>query len=87
MEAEENMDKDRIKGKMDEMAGRAKRQVAKWTGDAKTQAEGGAEEMKGKLQNAWGNVKDAARGAKHDVIRDADKENRYIADDRERDVA
>jgi len=52
------MDKDRIKGKMDEVAGRAKRQVGEWTGDTKTQGEGAAEEVKGKVQNAWGNVKD-----------------------------
>lgn len=81
------MDKDRIKGKMDEMAGRAKRQVGEWTGDNKTQAEGGAEEVKGKVQNAWGNVKDAVRGGKHDVEREADKENRDVEDDRERDIA
>lgn len=81
------MDKDRIKGKMDEMAGRAKRQVGEWTGDTETQGKGAAEEVKGKVQNAWGNVKDAARDAKHDVEREADKENRDIEDDRERGVA
>ena len=81
------MDKDRIKGKMDEMAGRAKRQVGEWTGDTETQGKGAAEEVKGKVQNAWGNVKDAARGAKHDVEREADKENRDIEDNRERDIA
>ena len=81
------MDKDRIKGKMDEVAGRAKRQVGEWTGDAKTQGEGVAEEAKGKVQNAWGNVKDTVRDAKRDLERDVDKENRDIEDDRERDIA
>ena len=81
------MDKDRVKGKMDEVAGRAKRQVGEWTGDANTQTEGVAEEVKGKVQNAWGNVKDAARGAKHDVERESDKENRDIENDRKSDVA
>jgi len=76
------MDKDRIKGKMDEMAGRAKRQVGEWTGDTEMQGKGAAEEVKGKVQNAWGNVKDAARDAKRDVEREADKENRDIEDDR-----
>ena len=31
--------------------------------------------------------KDAVRGGKHDVEREADKENRDIEDDRERDIA
>ena len=81
------MDKDRMKGKVDEMAGRAKRQVGEWTGDTKSQVEGGAEEVKGKVQNAWGNMKDAARDTKHVVERETDKENRDIENDRERDIA
>ena len=81
------MDKNRIKGKMDEIAGRAKRQFGEWTGDTKSQGEGTAEEVKGRVQKAWGNVKDAARGGKHDVEREADKENRDIESDRERGVA
>jgi uncharacterized protein YjbJ (UPF0337 family) len=55
------MDKDRIKGKAEDIKGRAKRQVGEWTGDKKTQAEGIAEQAKGKLQNAFGKVKDAGR--------------------------
>ena len=54
---------------------------------AERPGEGAAEEVKGKVQNAWGNVKDSVRGAKHDVEREADKENRDIEDDRERDIA
>jgi uncharacterized protein YjbJ (UPF0337 family) len=38
-----------------------KRQVGEWTGDTKTQAEGAAQQVKGKAEKAWGNVKDAAR--------------------------
>ena len=81
------MDKDRIKGKMDEMAGRAKRQVGEWTGDTKSQGEGAGQEIKGRVENTWGKVKDAVGGAKHDIERDAKKENRDIEDDRERDIA
>ena len=55
------MDKDRVKGKMDDAAGRAKRQVGEWTGDTGTQVEGAAQQVKGKAENAWGNMKDAAR--------------------------
>lgn len=61
------MDKDRIKGKMDEVAGRAKRQAGEWTGDSEAQAEGAMDEVKGKAQNAWGKVKDGARDIKHDA--------------------
>jgi uncharacterized protein YjbJ (UPF0337 family) len=57
------MDKDRVKGKAEDIKGRAKRQVGEWTGDKKTQAEGAAEQVKGKVQNAWGKVKDAGRDA------------------------
>jgi uncharacterized protein YjbJ (UPF0337 family) len=55
------MDKDRVKGKVEDVKGRIKRQVGEWTGDEKTQAEGAAEQAKGKIQNAWGKVKDAGR--------------------------
>jgi uncharacterized protein YjbJ (UPF0337 family) len=58
------MDKDRVKGKIDEVAGRSKRQAGEWTGDVNAQVEGGAQEVKGRVQNAWGKVKDAARDEK-----------------------
>lgn len=57
------MDKDRIEGKLEDVKGRVKRQVGEWTGDEKTQAEGAADQVKGKIQNAWGKVKDAGRDA------------------------
>jgi uncharacterized protein YjbJ (UPF0337 family) len=60
---EEIMDKDRVKGKVDEVAGRSKRQAGEWTGNTRAQAEGRIQELKGKVQNAWGKAKDAARDA------------------------
>jgi len=57
------MDKDRVKGTIDDAAGRAKRQVGEWTGDTQTQVEGATQQVKGKVEKAWGNVKDAARDA------------------------
>ncbi len=74
------MDSDRIKGKADDVAGRAKRQVGEWTGDKETQAEGAAQQVKGKAENAWGKAKDAVR----DATKDKDKED---ADRKDRDVA
>ncbi|HKT24702.1 MAG TPA: CsbD family protein [Terriglobales bacterium] len=61
------MDKNRIKGKMDEIAGRAKRQAGEWTGDSQAQGEGAMDEIKGRAENAWGKVKDSARNVKDDM--------------------
>lgn len=57
------MNKDNVKGSMDDAAGRIKRQVGEWTGDTNAQADGAAQQVKGKVEKAWGNVKDAARDA------------------------
>jgi len=71
------MDKDRIKGKMEDIGGRIKRQTGEWTGDEKTQAEGLAEQAKGKARNALGKMKDAARDAADDLRdKQADRGNR-----------
>ena len=71
------MDKDRVKGAVNDAAGRAKRQVGEWTGDTNAQAEGAAQQIKGKAQKAWGTVKDAARDAQSDAEkqRERDREN------------
>jgi uncharacterized protein YjbJ (UPF0337 family) len=53
------MNSDDIKGTIDDAAGRAKRQVGEWTGDTKTQAEGAAQQVKGKAEKVVGNVRDA----------------------------
>ena len=53
------MNKDTVKGAVDDAAGRVKRQVGEWTGDTKTQVEGATQQIKGKTEKAWGNVKDA----------------------------
>ena len=53
------MNSDEIKGTIDDAAGRAKRQVGEWTGDTKTQAEGAAQQVKGKAEKVVGNVRDA----------------------------
>jgi len=63
------MDNDRIKGKMDDIKGRVKRQAGEWTGDKQLQDEGTMDQAKGKVQNAWGKVKDTARDVKDDIDR------------------
>jgi len=67
------MDKDRVKGTIDDVAGRAKRQVGEWTGDTNAQVEGAAQQVKGKAEKAWGNVKDAAKDVKADAQRKHDE--------------
>ena len=54
------MDKDRIKGKVEDIAGRAERQADEWTGDKKAEQEGMKHQIKGKARNAMDQVKDAA---------------------------
>ena len=57
------MDKDRVEGAMHQAKGAVKEGVGKMTGDKKTQAEGKAEKVAGKVQNTVGGIKDAAREA------------------------
>jgi len=67
------MDKNRVKGKMDDAAGRAKRQVGEWTDDSDLQVEGASQQVKGKVENAWGKAKDAVRDASVEAQRKADE--------------
>ena len=67
------MDRDNLKGKMDDMKGRIKRQAGEWTGDQKLQDEGTGDQIKGKAQNAWGNVKEGARNLADDVREGTDR--------------
>jgi uncharacterized protein YjbJ (UPF0337 family) len=56
------MDKDRVKGAVQQIKGAVKEIVGKVTGDAKLKAEGQSDKVAGKMQNAAGGVKDALRG-------------------------
>jgi uncharacterized protein YjbJ (UPF0337 family) len=58
------MDKNRVKGTIDEVVGSAKRHVGGLTGNTKTEVEGAAQQLKGKVENTVGKVKDAARNAR-----------------------
>jgi uncharacterized protein YjbJ (UPF0337 family) len=63
------MNSDHVKGAVNDAVGRAKRQAGEWTGDEKTQVEGTVQQVKGKAQKAWGDVKDAA----HDVNKNLER--------------
>jgi uncharacterized protein YjbJ (UPF0337 family) len=54
------MDKDRIKGKMEEIKGDVKERIGGATKDRSTQAEGWMENKKGKVQGGVGKMKDEA---------------------------
>jgi uncharacterized protein YjbJ (UPF0337 family) len=71
------MDKDELKGKAKDIAGRVERQAGEWTGNEETQAKGTIKQGEGKLQNAFGKAKDALKKPS-----DADRD-----DDAERDRA
>jgi uncharacterized protein YjbJ (UPF0337 family) len=55
------MDKDRTAGVGKQVIGAAKQAVGKLVGDAKLQADGKAEQVEGRLQNAIGSAKDTVK--------------------------
>lgn len=55
------MDKDRIRGTGDQAKGAIKTVAGKVTGDEKLKQEGRADKLKGKIENAVGGARDAAR--------------------------
>jgi uncharacterized protein YjbJ (UPF0337 family) len=55
------MNKDRVEGKIKDVAGRIERQTGEWTGDKEKQVRGTVKQVEGKTQNAWGNAKDAGK--------------------------
>jgi uncharacterized protein YjbJ (UPF0337 family) len=55
------MDKDRIAGAVKKIKGSIKENIGKATGDVKLEAEGKADKVEGKVQNAIGGLKDALK--------------------------
>lgn len=66
--------KDEVEGKFDKTKGKVKEKVGEFTGDKDLEAEGEAENVKGKAQEGWGKVKrgvgDAAEAVKDSVTDD-----------------
>jgi uncharacterized protein YjbJ (UPF0337 family) len=56
------MDKDRIEGSVEQAKGKAKEVTGKVTGDSKLETEGKGDQVKGKIQNTVGGLKDTLRG-------------------------
>jgi uncharacterized protein YjbJ (UPF0337 family) len=61
------MNKDRVEGKIRDVAGRVEHQAGEWTNDPKVQVKGAAKQAEGKVQNAWGKAKDAAKESADDA--------------------
>jgi uncharacterized protein YjbJ (UPF0337 family) len=57
-------DHDRVEGTAKNLGGNIKEAVGKVTGDEKLKAEGRAEQVEGKVQNAVGGLKDTLRDDK-----------------------
>ncbi|MGA9352862.1 MAG: CsbD family protein [Terriglobales bacterium] len=66
------MNKDRVEGKMKDVAGRVERQAGEWTDNKNMQVRGTAKQAEGKIQNAVGKLKDAGKDALKPT--DAEKE-------------
>jgi uncharacterized protein YjbJ (UPF0337 family) len=61
------MNKDRVKGIIDEVAGTAKRKAGELTDNPKLQVEGIVQQAKGKVEGAWGKAKEALNDAIDDT--------------------
>jgi uncharacterized protein YjbJ (UPF0337 family) len=61
------MNKDRVKGTVDEVAGIAKRKAGELTGNTQLRVEGMVQQVKGKVENAWGKAKDAVQDANEEA--------------------
>jgi uncharacterized protein YjbJ (UPF0337 family) len=61
------VNKDRAKGTIDEVLGSAKRKAGKLTGDTQLEIQGMAQEVKGRVENAWGKAKDVVQEANEEA--------------------
>ena len=56
------VDQDRVEGSATNLGGKVKEGAGKLTGDDKMRSEGVMDQVKGKVQNAVGGIKDAVKG-------------------------
>jgi uncharacterized protein YjbJ (UPF0337 family) len=77
------MDKNRVKGTIDEAVGSAKSQDGKLTGNTRIQVEGAVQQIKGKVENAWGKAKDEVRKGNENVTATPAKNKVTVREHRE----
>jgi uncharacterized protein YjbJ (UPF0337 family) len=56
------VDKDRVEGSLEQAKGKVKEVAGKVTGDSKLEGEGKGDQIKGKVQNTIGGIKDTLKG-------------------------
>ena len=61
------MDQNEVEGKLQKGAGRVQSAMGDLTGDSKSQAEGAARQVAGKVQDTYGRVVDAVSGARDNM--------------------
>jgi uncharacterized protein YjbJ (UPF0337 family) len=61
------MNKDRVKGAIDQVVGNAKQRAGELSGDTPLQIKGVAQQVKGKLETTWGKAKDAVNEANQET--------------------
>lgn len=61
------MNKERVKGKIDEILGKSKVEAGAICGDLPLQLEGMLQEVKGDLEQTWGKVKDTVHEANEEA--------------------
>jgi uncharacterized protein YjbJ (UPF0337 family) len=57
------LNNNRVNGTIDEVAGSTKRKAGELTGNTRLQVKGVAQQVKGKVENAWGKATDAVQEA------------------------
>ena len=62
------MNKDQVKGRVDQSIGKVKEAAGKLVGNERLQAEGIAETAKGKVQTAFGDSKEHAKDKAKEII-------------------
>ena len=75
------MDKDRVSGKFDQVAGKAKEKLGTAVGNDKLANQGVADQVKGAAKETWGNAKDAVRTTHDRHVAETEK---AAGNDRER---
>jgi uncharacterized protein YjbJ (UPF0337 family) len=81
------MDKERIKGKAEDVAGHVERKVGELTGNEKLEAEGLAKQAEGKARNLVGKVKDGVRDAADKLKETKTEHDEDRTIERDKDVA
>jgi uncharacterized protein YjbJ (UPF0337 family) len=79
------MNKDQVKGKMNDIKGRVERQAGEWTGDTESQIKGAGDQIKGKVQQGVGKMKEAGERAARDVRSKGEREGSDVRHDEQRD--